>query len=191
MALNKIQLSTRALLKVGASPITSFEDGTAEAEVAALLYSVTRDALLSAHPWSFASAQTTLPRLTVKPVADFENAFALPADFLRVLSVGATGSGRGRGVAYRIHERRLHTNAESITLTHVFRPDESAFPPFFDQTLIARLAAEFCLPLTENTSRTEALTKAAEMEFARARTIDGQQQTPQAIENFPLIDARG
>jgi hypothetical protein len=190
MALNRIQLCTRALLKVGASPITSFDDATAEAEVASLLFGVTRDALLSGHPWSFATAQQTLPPLTAKPLADFEHAFALPADFLRVLSVGAGGSGRGRGVAYRIHERRLHANAGTITLTHVFRPDESAFPPFFDQALIARLAAEFCLPLTENTARTEALTKAAEVEFARARTIDGQQQTPQAIDGFTLIDAR-
>lgn len=190
MALNRIQLSSRALLKVGASPITSFEDGTAEAEIASLLYGVTRDALLSGHPWSFATAQQSLPPLTAKPVADFDRAFALPADFLRVLSVGAGGSARGRGVAYRIHERRLHANAEGVTLTYVFRPDETAFPPFFDQTLIARLAAEFCLPLTENTSRTEALSRAAEIEFARARSIDGQQQTPQAIDSFTLIDAR-
>lgn len=191
MALNRIQLCTRALLKVGASPITSFDDTTAEAEVASLLYGITRDALLSGHPWSFASGQQNLTKLTQQPLADFDYAFQLPADFLRVLSVGAGGSGRGRGIAYRIHERRLHANADNITLTYVFRPDESGFPPFFDQTLIARLAAEFCLPLTENTSRTEALTKAAEIEFARARTIDGQQQTPQSIDSFPLIEARG
>ncbi|ANK80083.1 MAG: hypothetical protein TEF_04220 [Rhizobiales bacterium NRL2] len=190
MALNRIQLCSRALLKVGASPVTSFEDGTAEAEIAALLYGVTRDALISGHPWSFATAQQALPALTVKPLADFDRAFALPADFLRVLSVGAGGSARGRGVAYRIHERRLHASAESLNLTYVFRPDETAFPPFFDQALIARLAAEFCLPLTENTARTEALSRAAEVEFARARSIDGQQQTPQAIENFALIEAR-
>ena len=106
------------------------------------------------------------------PVADFSHAFQLPGDFLRVLSAG--GGGRGRGLAYRIHERRLHANAESVTLTYIFRPDESTFPPFFDQTLIHRLAADFCLPLTESTSRAELLEKIAEASWRHARLIDAQ-----------------
>ncbi len=190
MALNMLQLCARALVKVGAAPVASLEDGSAEAEIAALLYDTARDALLSAHPWSFATAQRQLARLAAPPLTDFSHAFALPADFLRALSVGAAGSGRGRGVAYRIQERRLLANAEPVALTYVFRADTSACPPFFDDVLIARLAAEFCLPLTENTARTEAMQRAAELAFARARTIDAQQQTPQAIEDFTLISAR-
>src|SRR3546814_3560128 len=59
----------------------------------------------------------------------------------------------GGGVAYRIAERRLHASAETVVLTYVFRPAEADFPPFFDQALIARLAAEFCAPVTESTTR--------------------------------------
>ena len=133
MALSAIALCSRALLRLGARSIASFDEGTAEAEVCANLYPVARDALLSAHPWNFATGQARLARLSAVPVADFSHAFQLPGDFLRVLSAG--GGGRGRGLAYRIHERRLHANAESVTLTYIFRPDESTFPPFFDQTL--------------------------------------------------------
>ena len=75
-------------------------------------------------------------------------------------------------------------------LTYVFRPDESAFPPFFDQALIARLAAEFCLPLTESTTRAEALHRLAEAEFRRARLIDAQEETPPAVGDFTLLGAR-
>ena len=84
MALSALALCSRALLKIGAQPIASFDEGTAEAEVAANLYPAARDALLSLHPWSFATAQATLPRLAAKPVADFAHAFQLPAGFLRV-----------------------------------------------------------------------------------------------------------
>jgi len=188
MAISSIALSARALLKLGADSITSFEDGTAEAEVAANLYSSTRDALLSSYPWNFATGQTTLPKLAAEPVADFDNAFQLPDDFLRALSAGSDT--RGRGIRYRIAEKRLHANTDDVVLTYIFRPDESTFPPFFDQALIARLAAEFCIPLTESSSRAELLFKLAEQELRAARATDSQQTTTSRFEDFSLIDVR-
>jgi hypothetical protein len=188
MALSPIALCARALLKVGAEAIQSFDDGTLEAEVARNLYPSTRDALLSAHPWNFATAQAALPRLADAPAADHAYAFQLPADFLRALSAGRPG--RGRGLDYRIFERRLLCDAEQVTLTYLFRPDESGFPPFFDQALIARLAAEFCLPLTEATTRAQALADIAEAELRRAKLIDAEQDVDPGIEDFTLIGAR-
>ena len=188
MALGAIALCSRALLKIGARPIASFDEETDEAEAAANLYGSTRDALISSHPWRFATAQASLPRLDAAPVADHGFAFQLPVDFLRALSAGIGGS--GRGTAYRIAERRLHANAEAVVLTYLFRPPEAAVPPFVDQALIARLAAELCIPITENTSRAEMLHRMAEEELRRARLIDSQQDTPRAIEDFPLVDVR-
>ena len=52
------------------------------------------------------------------------------------------------------------------------------------------MAAEFCLPLTENTSRTEFLTKQANELFVRAKLIDAQQDIPSGITDFSLIGAR-
>jgi hypothetical protein len=187
MSLTALALCSRALLRLGAQPIASLTEGTPEAEVAANLYPGIRDALLSAHPWSFASGQSQLARLVATPVADFAHAFQLPPGFLRVLSAG---SGRGRGLPYRIQEGRLHADAEQVTMTYVFRPDESAFAPFFAAALVARLAAEFCLPLTESASRAEVLFRLAEQELRSARLVDSQQDTPRAIEGFPLVDVR-
>ncbi|WP_119679677.1 hypothetical protein [Indioceanicola profundi] len=188
MALTGIGLCARALLKIGAVPIQGFADGTAEAEVAAGLYEPTRDALLSAHGWSFATGQARLARLEEPPVADFTAGFRLPPDFLRALSAG-TG-GRGRGLYYRIQGGALLADAGDVVLTYIFRPAEEAFPPFFDQALIARLAAEFCVPLTENSSRAETLWRLADAEFRRARLIDAQQDSQPGFEDFTLIEAR-
>jgi methylglyoxal synthase len=76
-------------------------------------------------------------------------------------------------------------------LTYIFRPPEQSFPPFFDGALIARLAAEFVIPLTENTARAELMFKLAEAEFRAARLTDSQQDTPLAVQDFALIGARG
>ena len=188
MALSSIALCSRALLKLGGTTITSFDEGTAEAEIAANMYPSVRDALLSAHPWSFATAQQRLGVLTAQPVADYAKAFQLPANFLRALSAG--DSTRGNGMEYRIAERRLHSNSDAVTITYIFRPNEIDFPAFFDQALIARLAAEFCIPLTESTSRAEVLHRLADQEFQRAKTIDAQQDTPGRIDDFTLVEVR-
>lgn len=188
MALSDVALASRALIRIGASPITSFDDGTAESEIAGALFGPVRDALLSSYNWSFATGQAALALLETPPLADYAHAFALPNDFLRAVSAG-TG-GRGRGLSYRLARGALHTNGADVMLTYVFRPAEEEFPPYFDAALIARLAAEFCIPVTENTSRAEAMYRLADSEFGRARQIDAQQDTPGKIEDFSLIDAR-
>ena len=189
MALNDVALCSRALIRIGASPITSFADGTAESEVAGALFGPTRDALLSAYPWTFASGQAALTLLMDSPLADYQNAFQLPNDYLRAVSAG--NAGRGRGLHYRIARGALHTDAEEVVLSYIFRPEEEEFPPYFDMALIARLTAEFCIPITEITTRADTLYRIAEAEFARARQIDAQQDSPNRLENFSLIDVRG
>lgn len=188
MAQSAVALCARALIAIGARPIGSLDETGVEAQVCRRLYPGLRDALLSAHPWNFATRQAGLPRLASAPDADFGHAFQLPADFLRALSVGERG--RGRGVAYRISGREIHADPAALTLTYVARPHEGDFPPFFDQALVARLSAEFVLPLTESTSRAEALSRVAEDAFRRARQIDSQQDLPPRFDSFPLVEAR-
>ena len=189
MALNDIALASRALIRIGAAPITSFDDGTAQSEIAGALFAPVRDALLSAYAWSFATGQVALNALSTAPMADYDKAYQLPNDFLRALSAGS--GTRGRGLNYRISRGALHTNSDNVILTYIFRPEEEEFPPYFDQALIAKLSAEFVIPVTENTSRAEAAFRLAENEYKRARQIDAQQDTPNKIENFTLVDVRG
>ena len=188
MALTPENLCSKALVRIGAQPIISFEDGSAEAEIAGVIYASTRDALLSDFAWSFATAQAQLVELADAPTADFRHAYQLPTGLLRVLSAG-TG-GRGRGVQYRIAGGSIEADASPLVLTYIFRPEEAAFPPFFDAALVAHLAAELCIPVTENTSRAEMLMRLAESEFRKAKLTDSQQDTPLAIDDFSLINAR-
>lgn len=189
MALSAIELCARALIKLGATPITGFEDGSAEASVASLLYAPTREALLSLHPWTFATAEALLTPVAGTPIGPFTHSFPLPPDFLRALSAGPAG--HPSGTPYRIAQTHLHADPPEIVLSYIFRASEEGCPPFFDRALILCLAAEFCLPLTESTSRAEFLTRTAEDAVKQARLIDSQQDTAPRIERFPLIDVRG
>lgn len=188
MTLGQFDLCAAALIKIGARPPASLTDGSAEAEVAARLYGLVRDGLLSAHPWTFATAQVRLNPLGLPPVADFRHAFALPVDHLKTLALA--GAGGGRSVVYRINGRQLHADVAPVVLTHVFRPNEADCPAFFDRLLVAALAAEFCLPLTESAARADLLADHARELFREARRLDGQQDTPSALDDFSLIRAR-
>jgi hypothetical protein len=188
MVMTAIEICSTALLKLGASPISSFTDATAESDIAARLYPVTRDGLLAAYPWSFTMAQTVLTAEAAIPTADYAHSFALPSTCLRVMSAGIGKS--GRGLDYRVQGTKLLADAESLTLTYQRVVPESEFPAFFTAVLIARLAAELCLPLTEGTSRAEGLYQLAAAELRLARLLDSQQSTPRRVEDFTLIEAR-
>lgn len=189
MALTDIEICSAALLKLGARGIASFAEASTEADVARSLYPVTRDGLLAAYPWSFTLAQTALAAEPTAPPADYAHAFALPADCLRVLSAG-TGTS-GRGLDYRIQGRQLLADADSLMLTYQRGVDEADLPPFFVAALIARLAAELCLPITESSSRAQGLHQLAAAEIRLARLLDAQQSTPRQVEDFTLIQVRG
>lgn len=188
MNYSSISLCSKALLKIGAASITSFEDGTAEGEIAANLYPYIRDGLLSSYPWSFAVAQAKLGRLETNPLADYRYSYLLPSDFLRVISAGSFG--RSRGIKYRIVEDCLHTDLSEVNLSYIYRPDENAFPAYFCEALINKLSFEFCIPLTESSSRAEFLCKIAEDSISRARSVDSQQATPNCFEDFSLVEVR-
>ena len=188
MSLSNVELCSAALVKIGAASISSFNDGTTEADVAKTLYDIVRDGLLGLHPWSFATAHAELTLLATPPTTDFDYAFELPTDLIKTLSAG--DEERGRGVVYQLIGRELHTNYEEVTLAYIRRADEADFPTYFVSALINRLAAEFCLPLTENTSRSDLLFKLADTELRLAKLIDSQQDTPPRVEDFTLIEAR-
>jgi len=188
MPLSDVELCSNALIKIGAQPIGSFSDPTLEAEVARKLYTPTLEALLTAHPWTFSIEQTRPTPAEEAPLADFAHAFELPADFLNAISVGA--GRRGRGIAYRIVGRLLAAPIPDVVLTYQRRPAENQLSPHFAQALVTRLAAEFCIPLTEGTGRAETLYRMAQNELQIARLVDSQQATPRAVEDFTLIQAR-
>lgn len=189
MPLTAAELCAAALVKIGATPIASLDEPGPEAACARHLYPIARDALLVAHPWSFTLAHARLESAAGDaPIADFGRAFALPADHLRTLSAGVDQ--RARGLTYRIQGGSLLADAEDVVLAYQRRPAEAEFPALFVQPLVARLAAELCVPVTEGTARAAELAQVAELELRRARLADSQQATPRRIEDFTLIEAR-
>ena len=189
MPLTDIELCSMALVKLGASPIASFDENSAEADIAYKLYDATLKGLIVSHPWGFSLAQVTLVQDTDPPECGFAFAFSLPDDVLRTISAGS--GGRGRGLIYRIVGNRLLADSGAVDLTYQRLVDPSLFPPHFVQAFVSRFAAELCNPITESTSRTQSLFSLAAAELKHAKLIDSQQTSPSAVEDFTLVSVRG
>jgi len=184
-----LELCSLALTAVGADPITSFDSGTVEAEVASLWYPMTAEALLSSHYWSFALRRAELAELAApSDAAGWDYAYALPADFLRLQAVGTDAT--SQGVPFEVRGAQLLTDEAIVEITYVRRASEDDWPGYFQDALVAQLAANFAIPLTENTERAEVLTRHAEVKFVRAKQADDQGKDTRAIKRFPLTDAR-
>ena len=184
MALTAVQIASQALVRLGALPISDFAEPTLEARTAAALYPTLRDTLLAGHAWRFATAEAELSPAAA-PLDGFPHAFRLPAGFLNALAVG-----EGRETGWRIAGGRLHAHTAPLRLAYIFRAGEAEFPPWFADALAAHLAAALCLPVTENTSRAEALQRLADAALRRARRTDALQHPARAPLRFPLIEAR-
>lgn len=165
MALTNIGLCNRALLKIGIEPIHDFDSKNPQTIVANMLYGSSCAALLSSYPWGFATAKEKLHRIDEGTNTKYKFQYRLPESLLTVLSANKLED-------YKVSGTSLYADAEEVRLTYIFRPQEMNWPPYFDQAAISRLASEFSLPLTESLSRTAALRRIADKDFATARLID-------------------
>ncbi len=188
MAYTDIDICSNALIRVGASSISSFDEATAEAEVAKNLYNIIKNSLISSYPWNFSLKQARLNKLSFVPQADFRYAYLLPNDCLRVVSCG--NDAKSRGLEYVINGKSLYSNVDNAIISYVADIKEDVMPSFFVELLIGKLASDFCIALTESTSRADFLNKRYEDDFKRAKLLDAQQATPKKFEDFTLINAR-
>lgn len=166
----KVAICTSALLMVNADEITSFEDESREARLCASLYDTTLDSVLQMHPWRFSVNQVQLAQLTEVPEFEFDHAYQLPANTLRVIGVDNTT------LPYKIYEDMIFTDADSLKATIQFRPGEEEFPAYFRRTLELKMAEILALALLADESKFQILQQAALRQMQSARSIDSQNQ---------------
>ena len=77
-----IDIASRALVLIGAEPITSFDSSSTEALVATNMYEDTVRAMLSTARWRFATEQSVLNQLSDVPTGRFDIAHQLPSNLL-------------------------------------------------------------------------------------------------------------
>lgn len=151
----KLSICSDALIMLGASPLSSFSDGSDEAQVADRLYDDIRDTLLMSYPYSWSLKKVSLGRLADAPVNEWRYKFALPGDILgnpkAVFYSSAVGAITARD--FELFSGGLYSNYEQIWIDYQFRPEPAAFPPYFANLLKHALASAFAEPVTDQITK--------------------------------------
>lgn len=171
-----------ALRQLGATRITSLTDGSKNANVANDIFEPVRDSFLRSHTWNFATSRVQLAQLSTDPAFGFDNAFQLPADWLRTVSVHDNDAGVGV-VPYRIEGDQLHADVEEIYLRYIKKvTDPNAMTPDFREALSYILAERMAIPVAESNTLRELMREGAERYSRLARSADAVEDYP---EDFP------
>ena len=178
----KEKLCNNALLLIGSAGLSSFDDGSAGAEIAKNLFSLTYKSLLTETRWHFATRSVVIPKIAdnQKYVSNFQ----LPQDCLYVIKANIN--------PYEIYERtiRVEQGVENIQIDYIFEPEVQNTPPYFQQALEFKLAAKFSIPVAEDTQKASTYTALYMQEVKRAKYLDSTSRTVDRIEQGAYITAR-
>lgn len=182
---SEIEICNRALTKLGEKTILSLGDESKPARIMNLLYEPTRDYVLRRHPWNFAIKRVVMAQSTTDPVYDYEYAYTLPTDCMRILSPS-------REVwEYGIEGRTLVTDYPNINLKYISRiTDPNLFDVSFMEALACKLAAESAVPLTDNDARHTSMEQLYQIAIRDARSNDAMEDGPRWITSEEWLMSR-
>ena len=174
----QIEIISNAMILIGANPISDLSEGT-EGLIAAALYENSYRGLLASHSWRFATKKRQLSRLTETPLNEWSYQYQLPSDIITMLRVyGDTD--------YEIYGDKLYSNHPEIYVDYRYRVDESLLPAYYVLTLQFLLAAQFAIPVTDNSQRAQVYQGLYEDQLRRAKGIDSSARPQDAIVDSPL-----
>jgi len=173
---SSIDIASRALVLIGANPITSFDSSSTEALVASNLYEDTIRASLSMARWRFATEQAVLNQLSDTPTGRFDIAHQLPSDLL-ILHAVTVNDNR---IEYTVYGDKVFSNStsqDSLIADYTFRADEINFPSYFTLAVEYSLASMFATSIARDDGLMKIMEEKARILMAQARNLDSQQQT--------------
>ena len=175
-----IDICNRGLIFIGAEPITSFDDGTTEASVAANVYEDVVPSSLCNARWRFATNQQTLNRLTAAPTARYDLAYQQPNDTLIIHAITVNDN----PIEYQIYGDMIYADTsttDTVVADYTFRQTEEFFPSYFIMAVAYGLTQVFATSIARDGSLTQTMATLADRAMLKARSVDSQQQTTRKL----------
>ena len=174
----KIEIISNAMVLIGANPISNLDEGT-EGRVAEALYENTYRGLIANHSWRFATKKARLARISEPPLNEFRYQYQLPSDLVTVFKVQDQ-------TIYEIYGDKIYSDQEEVYIDYRYRVPETLLPDYYVLTLQFLLAAQFAIPITDNSQRAQVYNQMYEDQLKRAKGVDSSARPQTPIQDDPL-----
>lgn len=174
-----VEICNRALQKLGAKRISDIDEDSINARACKACYETLRDALLEAHPWSFAIQRFSLAADANAPSWGRANSFTVPTSTLRVLPPYPEDNSPYRD--WIMEDKKILTDegAPLDVRCVVQVTDANKMHVLFREALSTKMAFEMCEELTQSN------TKKADLKDD-LRTAIAEAKKRSAIESVPV-----
>jgi hypothetical protein len=184
-----LSICQAACVHIGATPITAFDDGSAEADVLAPLYEPTVRAFLCASRWRFATVQARLGApIDATPYNDFDYAYPLPTS-PEMLAIDGVFVG-DEPVVFDQFDNRIYTNAsdaDAPVIHYRYRAAEKDFPPLLVVALQYELAGILSIPITQDSGIANTMASLAAQKLREAKPLMQQQRTARRMRGMSRL----
>lgn len=182
----KVDICNAALNLIGAEPIQSFQDRTANARRCSAIYDQSRVAVLRLHPFNCAIKRIQLAPLSTAPAFEYSYQFQLPADLIRVVNTNTED--------YVLETTKLLSNCNTLQLVYVFdNKNEETYDSLLVESLTLYMAYKLVKPITGSQGASDSYFQEFQSFIAKAQSTQGQETPSQVFgsdQDFSLITAR-
>ena len=184
-----IDICSRALILIGAEPITSFEDDTTEGLVSSNMYEDIARSNLTSTRWRFSTNQAVLNRLSDAPTGRFDAAYQLPSGYLFVHAVTVNDF----QIEYDIYGDKIYCDAgpqDQLIIDYTYRAEEQDWPSYFSVCVEYAMATVFSTAIARDQGLANLMNQQYNIALAKARSIDSQQQSTRKLITSQFITNR-
>jgi hypothetical protein len=190
MAVSNVSIANLALQLLGAGRITSLTEDHKNARAVNSCFEFLRDRELRAHAWNFAIKRATLAPSSVEPEFDYDYAFPLPTDSLRLLPKAEHNLD---WIIENVDDKSciVTNDGDTLEIRYIAKiTDPTKFDMLFVYALAAKIAEHCCEELTQSNTKQQKATQFYKDTIAEARKINAFEQTVPEEPEDPWLAAR-
>ena len=187
-----VNICNSSLNLLGASTISALTDDTKNARLCNQRYEPVRNRVFRSHAWNCLHKRVQLAQNSTAPVVEYDYAYALPSDCLRVLKIhNGTTDSIASALDYKLEGRNIVTDIDTVFLIYIaLDTDPNNYDTYLRESISHQLAADLCYAITNNATLANNYMTRADERLREARFIDATENSLGTVEANEFTDAR-